>query len=304
MNQNGHDLQSGAVLSANGRVLARRRLRALMSPVRHVVVSVAVALVLAGCQSIGLGDEPEPYVERPVEELYNEAADSLEARRFKTAAEQFEEVERQHPYSQWAQRALLMSAYAYYSHSDYDSAIAASERYLALHPGSDSAPYAQYLLATSYYDQIASVGRDQEITRKALTELTDLVQRYPDTDYARDASLKIDLARDHLAGKEMDVGLYYLKQKAFVAAINRFKVVVTDFQTTTHVEEALARLAEAYMALGVTSEAQTAAAILGHNYPGGKWYEDTYVLLQSGGLAPREDTSSWISKAWNRYSPI
>jgi outer membrane protein assembly factor BamD len=269
------------------------------------VVALALAAGLGGCQAIGLGGGGgDDYVERPVGELYNEAADSLSARNYTTAAAQFEEVERQHPYSQWAQRAVLMSAYAYYSKADYESAIAAAERYLALHPGSQSAPYAQYLVAASYYEQIASVERDQEITQRALSELSDLVQRYPDTDYARDARLKIDLTRDHLAGKEMSVGRYYLDQKAFVAAINRFKVVVTDYQTTTHVEEALARLAEAYMALGVSNEAQTAAAILGHNYPGGRWYEDTYVLLQSGGLAPREDTSSWISRAWRGISPI
>jgi len=268
-------------------------------------VAITCAALLAGCQSLGLsGDSGEKYVERPVEDLYNEAADSLQARRYKSAAKQFEEVERQHPYSQWAQRSVLMAAYAYYEQAEYDSAIAAAERYLALHPGSQDAPYAKYLVANSYYEQIADVRRDQEITRRALVELTDLVQRYPNTDYARDAKLKIDLARDHLAGKEMAIGRYYLEQKAFVAAINRFKVVVTDYQTTTHVEEALARLAECYMAIGVANEAQTAAAILGHNYPGSQWYEDSYVLLQSGGLAPREDTSSWISQAWRRVSPI
>ncbi len=268
------------------------------------LLAIAFAFVLAGCQTVGLGGEDDSYVERSVGDLYNEAADSLEAKRYKSAASQFEEVERQHPYSQWAQRSVLMSAYAYYAHAEYESAIAAAERYMALHPGSNDASYAQYLVASSYYDQIADIRRDQDITRRALVEFNNLVQRYPRSDYARDAKLKIDLARDHLAGMEMNIGLYYLKEKAFVAAINRFKVVVTDYQTTTHVEEALARLAEAYMALGVASEAQTAAAILGHNYPGGQWYEDTYVLLQSGGLAPREDKSSWISKAWARVSPI
>ena len=255
--------------------------------------------MLAACQSGG-----EEYVERPVNDLYNSAADRLQARDYKAAAKEFEEVERQHPYSQWAQRALLMSAYAYYEVADYDSAIAAAERFLSLHPGSQEAPYAKYLVATSYYEQIADVGRDQELTRRALQELNDLVQRYPDTDYARDAKLKIDLARDHLAGKEMDIGRYYLERKAFVAAINRFRTVVTDYQTTSHVEEALARLTEAYMALGIASEAQTAAAVLGHNYPGSQWYEDSYVLLKSDGLAPREDTDSWISRAWRSVSPI
>jgi outer membrane protein assembly factor BamD len=269
------------------------------------ILVLFVALGVSGCQAVGFGssDKVDTYVERQVDDLYNEAADSLAAREFESAATQFEEVERQHPYSKWAQRALLMSAYAYYEKEDYESAISAAERYMALHPSSDAAPYAQYLVANSYYEQIGDVRRDQEITRQALRELEDLVRRYPNTDYARDSKLKVELTRDHLAGKEMDVGRYYLKDRAFVAAINRFRVVVTDFQTTAHVEEALARLAEAYMALGVASEAQTAAAILGHNYPSSSWYENTYILLKSSGLAPRVDSKSWISRAWKQIAP-
>ena len=266
------------------------------------MIGVALSGLVAGCQSFG-GSE-DTYVEQPVEPLYNSALNALEGRRYKTAAKEFEEVERQHPYSQWARRAILMSAYAYYESSDYDSAIASAQRYLTLHPGSEDAPYAQYLVANSYYEQITDVARDQDMTRKALQSLQELERKYPDTDYARDARLKIDLARDHLAGKEMEIGRYYLKRKAFVAAINRFKKVVLEYQTTTHVEEALMRLSEAYLALGIHNEAQTAAAVLGHNYPGSKWYEDAYVLLKSDGLAPREDTSSWISRAWSSISPI
>lgn len=259
---------------------------------------LVAGLALAGCVT----DNEDDYVERPVGELYSTAMNDLNARKYKAAAKSFEEVERQHPYSQWAKKAILMSAYSYYEASDYDSAIAAGQRYVGLHPGSEDAPYAQYIVANSYYEQITDVGRDQELTQRALTELNEVVRKYPDTDYARDSKLKVDLARNHLAGKEMEIGRYYLNKRAYIAAINRFKVVVEKFQTTTHIEEALARLTEAYLALGLAGEAQTAAAVLGHNYPGSKWYEDSYVLLKSDGLAPREDRQSWISRAWRSIS--
>ena len=267
---------------------------------RAAIVTAALVLTvsLTGCQTTA----EEDYVEKPVGELYNTAMADLKAKRYKDAAKNFEEVERQHPYSEWAKKSILMSAYAYYEASNYDSAIASGKRFLGLHPGSSDAPYAQYIVATSYYEQIVDVGRDQDLTERALKELNEVVRKYPDSDYARDARLKMDLARNHLAGKEMEIGRYYLKKRAYVAAINRFKVVVEKFQTTSHIEEALARLTEAYMALGVQSEAQTAAAVLGANYPGSKWYEDSYVLLKSDGLAPREDQASWISRAWRSIS--
>lgn len=263
-----------------------------------IAATLVVTLSLAGCQTTA----EEDYVEKPVGELYNKANGELKAKEYKKAAKSFEEVERQHPYSEWAKKSILMSAYSYYEASDYQSAIASAKRYIGLYPGSEDAPYAQYIVATSYYEQIVDVGRDQDLTEQALKELNEVVRKYPDSDYARDARLKMDLARNHLAGKEMEIGRYYLKQRAYIAAINRFKVVVEKYQTTSQIEEALARLTESYMALGVYSEAQTAAAVLGFNYPGSKWYEDSYVLLKSDGLAPREDRASWISRAWRSVS--
>ena len=239
----------------------------------------------------------------PVAQLYNKGLDSLKKGYYRTAAESFDELERQHPYSQWATRAILMSAYAQYMRNSYDDAVLAAQRFITLHPGHKDAPYAYYLIAISYYEQIVDVKRDQSITEKALEALDEIGTRYPGTAYAQDAAAKALLARDHLAGKEMEVGRYYLKQNSLLAAINRFKTVVVKFQTTTHTPEALYRLTEAYYALGVMGEAQTAAAVLGHNYPSSEWYKDAYDLLQTGGLKPQENTESWISKAWKKVTP-
>ncbi len=258
------------------------------------IAALTVVLLMAGCET---NEEPE-YVERSVEELYNQAMDQLLAGNADEAAKNFDEVERQHPYSVWARKAQLMAAYAYYQVNEYDEAILAAERFLQLHPGNKDAPYAHYLIAISYYEQIADVGRDQKITQQALKALDDVVDRYPESEYARDARLKIDLASDHLAGKEMEIGRYYLKRGEYAAAINRFRNVIESYQTTTHVPEALHRLTEAYLALGVTTEAQTAAAVLGYNYPGSRWYQDSYVLLTGENLEPAEDRDSWISRLW------
>ena len=258
-------------------------------------VLVAALLALSGCSA---GKDKDNYVERPVDDIYNNAMALMKREKYKKAAKEFEEVERQHPYSTWASRALVMAAYSYYEANKYDDAILAAKRYISLHPGGTDAAYANYLVAASQYEQITDVGRDQKVTRQALKSLEEVVRKFPDSDYAKDAKLKIDLARDHLAGKEMEIGRYYIKKKAYLSAINRFKVVVKKYQTTTHIEEALMRLTELYMTLGITSEAQTAAAVLGHNYPGSKWYEDAYSLLKSGGLEPRENKSSWISRAF------
>jgi outer membrane protein assembly factor BamD len=229
--------------------------------------------------------EPE-YVERPVEELYNTAIDLAADRNFLSAAQAFEEVERQHPYSQWATRSMFMAAYSYYEARRYDEAILAARRFVDLHPGNENVPYALYLIGVSYYEQISDVGRDQQMTADAQRALTDLVQRYPDTPYARDAQLKLDLVRDHLAGKEMNVGRFYLERRQYVAAINRFSAVIERFQTTTHVPEALHRLVEAYTALGVRDEAFRYASVLGYNYPGSVWYERSYALVTDDRLPP------------------
>jgi len=256
---------------------------------------LGAGLALGACSS---DDAEIVYDERPVEQIYNKALAFLQDSKYRQAATEFDEVERQHPYSQWARRAMLMAAYSYYKTNDYDSAILSAQRFLSLHPGNKDAAYAFYLTGISYYEQISDVGRDQGMTRNALATLAEVVRRYPESEYARDATLKIDLTVDHLAGKEMEIGRYYLNQQSYVAAINRFRSVVVTYQTTTHVPEALHRLTEAYLSLGVVTEAQTAAAVLGHNFPGSDWYEDSYGLLAGSDLAPKENQDSWISKAW------
>jgi outer membrane protein assembly factor BamD len=257
-------------------------------------VAAAFLLALSACGS----DNEEEYVERPVEELYNEGLDSLHAGENDDAAVFFDEVERQHPYSTWATRAQLMAAYAHYREARYDDALNAIDRFLSLHPGHQSAPYAYYLRALCYYEQIADVTRDQKNTELALGALGEVVRRYPGTSYARDAQLKIDLTHDHLAGKDMEIGRFYLRRGEYQAAINRFRSVIERYQTTTHVPEALHRLTEAYLALGIVDEAQTAAAVLGHNYQGSEWYADSYLLLTGVDARPEVNKESWISRTF------
>jgi len=268
---------------------------ALLWTARIGLVAGALGL-LAAC---GGDPAPLPYEEQPVDELYNKAMDEMEDGSLYEAIEYFDEVERQHPYSIWARRAMLMSAYANYQLNQYDPAVLAAQRYIQLYPSSEQAAYAYYIIALCYYERISDVERDQSYTQRALASLEDVVRRYPRSEYARDASLKIDLALDHLAGKEMEIGRYYLRQDDYVASINRFRVVVLNFQTTSHVPEALHRLVEAYLSLGIVNEAQTAAAILGYNYPGSRWYEDSYRLLADEGYEPKVREGSWISDAWD-----
>lgn len=242
-------------------------------------------LLLAGCAA----DEAVPYVERPVEDIYNEAMDYLEAGRYAAAATSFDEVERQHPYSKWATKAQVMAAYTQYLSGKYDDAVLTLNRFIELHPGSDDVAYAYYLKGLCYYEQISDVARDQRMTEHALATFTDLVRRFPATNYARDARLKIDLAYDHLAGKEMDVGRYYLRAGHELAAIGRFRRVVEVYGTTTHVPEALHRLTEAYLALGVVDEARYTAAVLRHNYPDSEWYQDSWALLDQQDVLTAEE---------------
>jgi len=255
----------------------------------------AAMLSLAAC-----GSKPINYEEASVEVIYNDALKSLNDHEYKMAAQKFEEVERQHPYSVWARRAILMTAYSYYLSNKYSDSIIAAERYIGLHPGTPEVAYAYYLKAICYYEQITDVGRDQQTTEEAMKALDAVVRRFPNTEYARDARLKLDMTRDHLAGKELAVGRFYLVRQQYVAAINRFRRVVEDYQTTSQVPEALHRLTEAYLALGIESEAQTAAAVLGYNYPGSEWYQDSYKLLAHAELKPEENKGSWISRAWHR----
>jgi outer membrane protein assembly factor BamD len=234
-----------------------------------------------------------------VAKLYNEGLDSLKNGENKTAVKKFAEVERQYPYSSLATKAILMQAYAQYRAGKFDDVVIAANRFITLHPGHKDAGYAYYLVALSNYNRINDTKRDQTPTKAALNALEEVSLRYPGTAYARDAALKVQVARDHLAGKEMEVGRYYYRQGSYLAGINRFKRVITDYKNTTQTPEALYRLSEGYMALGVVSEAQTAAAVLGANYPNSEWYKDAYQLVSSDGKAPVASQESWISKAFN-----
>ncbi len=251
--------------------------------------------------SAGKGLSPDlggPGQGDPVAELYNKALDQLNSGSYKAAAKNFAEVERQHPYSSWATKALLMQAFANYQRNSYDDAINASNRFITLHPGHRDSAYAYYLIAISQYEQIADVARDQSRTQQAVDALDEVSRRFPESPYAADAAKKSALAKDHLAAKEMTVGRYYVKKGSYLAGINRFKKVVTEYQTSTQTPEALYRLAEAYMALGVRSEAQTATAVLGHNFPNSQWYQDAYQLVSSDGQQPVANSKSWISRAF------
>ncbi len=255
-------------------------------PSSRLLVLGLAAFALAACSS---SDDEIAYVERPVEALYNTALNQLNAGEFQQAAVAFDEVERQHPYSVWAIKAQLMSAYAHYQNNDYDDAIVALDRFIQLHPGNKDIAYAHYLRGLSYYEQIVDVGRDQKMTQLALQNLSDLVSRFANSKYTRDAQLKIDLTRDHLAGKEMEIGRYYQGQRQHLAAINRFKLVIDRYQTTTHVPEALHRLTESYLELGLNDQAAKTAATLGYNFPGSEWYIDSYQIVEGKQVRPKEE---------------
>ena len=261
---------------------------------------LAVAASLGACSSFDfLSKKDDTPPDEPADRLYNEGLYLLNAKKdARDAVKKFEEVDRQHPYSEWARKSLIMSAYAYYQAGEYEDCVNAAKRYVTLHPGSPDAAYAQYLIASSYFEEIPDVTRDQARTEKALAALEEVVRKYPTTEYANGAKQKIEVARDQLAGKEMQIGRYYLRKKDYTGAINRFKVVVTRYQTTRHVEEALMRLTESYMALGIVDEAQTAAAVLGHNFPDSQWYKHAFALVKTGGVEPKENEGSWISKAF------
>jgi outer membrane protein assembly factor BamD len=273
---------------------------------RLVASLTLLALPLSGCGTGALWDkftakDESAFADEPADKLYNEGLYLMNQRKDnKAATKKFEEVDRQHPYSDWARKSLLMGAYAAYQQGDYDSCIGAASRYVTLHPGSPDAAYAQYLIAASHYDQIPDISRDQGRTEKAIAALEEVVRKYPTSEYAVSAKAKLEGAKDQLAGKEMAIGKYNLEKRNFIGAINRYKTVVTQYQTTRHVEEALYRLTEAYIAIGVVQEAQTAAAVLGHNFPDSKWYKDAYGLVKSGGLEPAENQGSWLSRAFKK----
>jgi outer membrane protein assembly factor BamD len=283
----------------------RPDVRRIARQLRLAAALVVLAIPLSGCGTGALWDKffakDDTFKDEPADKLYNQGLYELnENKDAKAASKKFEEVDREHPYSDWARKSLLMSAYAYYDAGDYDNCIGAATRYVTLHPGSPDAAYAEYLIAASNYDQIPDTSRDQGRTEKAIAALEEVVRKYPTSEYAVSAKAKLEGARDQLAGKEMDIGRYYMKKRDYTAAINRFKTVVTQYQTTRHVEEALERLTEAYMAIGIVSEAQTAAAVLGHNFPDSRWYKDAYNIVKSGGVEPSENQGSWITRAFKK----
>ena len=265
----------------------------------RLAVLGATIVVLSACGSNK--KEKLAYVERPAELIYNQAVSEMDRSDWSDAKLLFQEVERQHPFSKWARRSMLMSAYASYRSADHDESVAMAQRFIGLHPGSDSAPYAYYLIAINYYDQIYDVGRDQATTVSAEASLQQVVRRYPDSDYARDARLKLELTHDHLAGKEMSIGRYYLKQNQHLAAIGRFKSVVSEYETTSQTEEALHRLVESYVSIGVIQEAKLVGSVLGYNYPNSEWYKDSYDLLENYGVNLDDEINKPRSKGyWTR----
>jgi outer membrane protein assembly factor BamD len=271
-------------------------------------VAFALLIPFGACSSLDnfnifkLFDKTDEVArDEPADKLYNEGVYLLnEKKSFKDASKKFEEVDRQHPYSEQARKALIMSAYTSYQAGDYDETITTAKRYVSLHPGSSDAAYAQFLIGSSYFERMPDVSRDQTKVEKGIAAFEEVVRKYPNSEYTAEARRKIEIGKDQLAAKEMDVGRWNMQKKNFTGAINRFKVVVTQYQTTRHVEEALARLTECYMTLGIVPEAQTAAAILGHNFPESPWYKDAYSLVKSGGFEPTENSGSWMSKAFKR----
>ncbi|CUH85693.1 outer membrane protein assembly factor BamD [Thalassovita mediterranea] len=265
---------------------------------------IAVLLLvtaLAGCGTNAALDRNEVNLETfTAEQIFGRAEYELERRKPDRAAFYFSEIERLYPYSEWAKRGLIMQAFSYHKDKDYENSRTAAQRYIDFYPLEEDAAYAQYLLALSHYDQIDEVGRDQKVTFEALQALRVVIERYPDSEYARSAILKFDLAFDHLAGKEMEVGRYYLRREHYPAAVNRFRVVLEEFQTTSHTPEALHRLVEAYLSLGLTDEAQTAGAILGHNFRSSDWYEESYALLTGQGLEPKAKGDNWLRQIYRQ----
>jgi outer membrane protein assembly factor BamD len=276
------------------------------SVLARLLVLMPLLAVLGGCSVWNdmFGDKDVILPDQPADRLYNEGVYLMnEKKDYKESAKKFEEVDRQHPYSEWARKSLIMSAFAYYSAGAYDESINAAKRYITLHPGSPDAAYAQYLIGASYFDQIPDISRDQTRTERAIAALEEVTRKFPNSEYADSARKKIEVGRDQLAAKEMNIGRWYQEKMDFTGAINRFKVVVTQYQRTRHVEEALERLTECYLALGIVNEAQTAAAVLGHNFPDSPWYKDAYARLKGKGFEPSEDKGSWLSKTFKSLNP-
>jgi outer membrane protein assembly factor BamD len=272
----------------------RRRVSRAAFPVTVLLAG----LLLGGCGSIFGSDKAELVNNDPPNVIYGQAEKMVDEGDFEKAARQYEQVDINHPYSQEARRSIVMAAYAYYKGGKYDEAVSAADRYLTLHPGTQESDLAQNIIAMSYYERVLDPKRDQTFARRSLAAYDKLLQRYPNSRYAAEAANRARILRDLIAASEMQVGRYYLHRDNYLAAINRFRTVVSEYQTTAQVEEALMRLTEAYMALGIVNEAQTAAAVLGHNFPDSKWYKHAYGLLGKRGLEPQEHEGSWITQTW------
>jgi outer membrane protein assembly factor BamD len=287
-----------------------RGFRRLLSGPLKAVLGLGFTLSAAGCSSMEsfnpmnmfAGEKYTPKVvpEVPADDMYNQALVSLQKSDYSTSVKKFADLEKQYPYSQWQRKSLLMTTFSQYQSGSYDDAIGSAKRYITLYPNSPDLAYAYYLQAMSYYNQIPAVSNDQERAAKAAEAFGQIIEKFPKSEYVEDARYKILICRDQLAGKEMMIGRYYLNQRNYIAAINRFREVLAKYQTTRHAEEALLRLTEAYMGLGIPAEAQTAAAVLGHNYPDSVWYKDAYALLANEGLQPQENQQSWISKTFHK----
>jgi outer membrane protein assembly factor BamD len=303
------DASGSGVKSESSVPAAAKRGLSMRAP---LIAALMAAGLTGGCESLSAVSwnpfdrseryKPELAPEVPADKIYNEGLRRLQTGDNVGAAKRFADVDKQAPSSQLSRRSLLLSAYAHFEASQWDDAISASRRFLASNPQGDDAAYAQYIMAMSYFNQIPDTNRDQERTERALLHMQELVERHPNSEYVNDVREKMLVARDQLAAKEMNTGRFYLEKRNFTGAINRFREVVAKYQTTRHVEEALSRLTEAYMAMGIVNEAQTAAAVLGHNFPDSPWYKDAYALLQTGGLQPREDTGSWISRSFRGFT--
>lgn len=271
----------------------------MLSSRKTLIIMPIVVMGLVACQSSRRSEELA-YVERPVEQLYNRAAAELDSGDYANAILLFNEVERQHPYSEWARRSSVMSAFAAYEARKYDDAISTAQRYISLNPAGQNAPYAYYLIAISHFEQIMDVGRDQKTTELAKAALTDVVRRYPQTDFARDAEIKLDMVADQLAGKEMEIGRWYLRRNQHLSAVNRFRTVVADYGTTSHAPEALHRLVETYLSIGLQEEALAAGSVLGYNFPESDWYSDSYRLLTGKGVdldaVTDDEKQTWLQR--------
>ncbi len=274
----------------------------------RLVGALFLALGLGACETITSlnpfaekGPQSDIGKDERAEVLFNDGISRLDAKDYLGAVKKFQELDKQYPYSHWSRRALLLSTFASYEGNDYAEAVNHGRRYVRLYPATSDTPYAQYLIGMSYYNQIVDINRDQDRAEKTVAAMEELIRKWPSSEYAKDAAERIRMARDQLAGKEMDIGRYYLNKRNYTGAINRFREVLIKYQNTRQVEEALARIAEAYMGLGIVDEAQTAAAVLGHNFPDSQWYKDTYALLETKGARPRENSESWISRSMKSF---